>query len=84
MNIGNQYRVTRPMPNGNAFCERDPEVEVRSEFDDAWQRMLSDPPGQANGAVPSHWTLHEGGWYFYQQNLLLRRQAEANVTKLVR
>lgn len=83
-NQGSPYRASRPTPNGNAFCEPNPEVEVRSDFEDAWQRILSEPPNPGNGTMPAHWTLHEGGWYFYQQNLLLKRQAEANITKLVK
>lgn len=84
-NLGSRvsYRATRPSPNSNAFCEPNPEAEVRSDFDDAWQRILSEPPS-GNGNVAPHWTLHEGGWYFYQHNLLVKRQAEANLTKLVK
>lgn len=65
--IGNGYRAGRPQTSsGNAFCEPNPEAELRSSFDDAWQRILSEPSTPGNGAMPAHWSLQEGGWYVYQ------------------
>lgn len=71
MNLGalgsSSFRVTRPAQSaGNAFCEPNPELELRSSFDDAWQRILSQPDTPGNGAVPAHWSLQENGWYVYQ------------------
>lgn len=58
--------------------ESNPEIEVRSDFEDAFSRILSEPQTyNGNLTVSSHWTLQEGGWYSYEQDLMRQRRMQA-------
>ncbi|MCE7872653.1 hypothetical protein DYH09_20030 [bacterium CPR1] len=61
-----------------SFREPNPELEVRSDFEDAFSRILSEPqPYNGNLTMSAHWTLQEGGWYSYEQDQMRLRRMQA-------
>lgn len=75
------YNAAQSARPAFSFREPNPELEVRSDFEDAFSRILSEP--QTYNGNLCHWTLQEGGFYSYEQDLMRQRRLQAEARRLV-